>query len=147
MLGATGRAILDQLIAGRTDPELLASLAKGRLRDKREELERALRGLVSPHVRLMLAVQLGHIDSLDEGIERLSREIEVRMRPFGERLANLRTIPGVGQRTPELILAEVGPDMGRFPQPQAPGVLGRINYFDRRTQEKLVTRSHGHVPT
>jgi len=62
----------------------------------------------------MLAVQLGHIDGLDEAIEKLSREIEERLRPFQEGLANLRTIPGVGRKTAELILAEVGPDMGRF---------------------------------
>jgi len=115
VLGVTGRAILEELVKGHTDPGLLASLARGRLRDKREELERALRGLVSPHVRFMLAVQLGHIDSLDEVIDRLSREIEERMRPFQEALLNLETIPGVGRRTAELLVAEVGPDMSRFP--------------------------------
>jgi len=111
----TGRSILMELVGGRTDPELLASLAKGRLRGKREELERALKGRVNSHLRFMLAVQLAHIDSLDEAIERLSREIQERMRPFEEGLLNLQTIRGVGQRTAELILAEVEPDMSRFP--------------------------------
>lgn len=115
MMGVTARSILEELIGGRTDPKLLASLAKGRLRDKRDELERALKGVVGSHLRFMLAVQLGHVDSLDEAIEKLGREIEERMRPFEERLVNLRTIPGVGQRTAELILVEVGPDMSRFP--------------------------------
>jgi len=78
------------------------------------ELERALAGRVSAHLRFMLAVQLTHIDGLDEGIDKVSREIEERMRPFEEGLANLRTIPGVGQKITELILAEVGPDMSRF---------------------------------
>jgi len=115
VLGVSGRSILMELIGGRSDPELLASLAKGRLRDKREELERALEGRVSSHLRFMLTVQLMHVDSLDEAIEKLSREIEERMRPFEDRLVNLQTIPGVGERTAELILSEVGPDMSRFP--------------------------------
>jgi len=62
-----------------------------------------------------LAVQLGHIDSLDVAIERLSREIEELMRSFQEALLNLETIPAVGRRTAELLVAEVGPDMSRFP--------------------------------
>lgn len=115
VLGATGRAILEALIAGLSCPQLLASLAKGRLRDKKEELERALQGLVSRHIRFMLIVQLSHIDALDEAIDQVSREIEERMRPFEEELHRLETIPGVGKKTAELIIAEVGTDMSRFP--------------------------------
>lgn len=114
VMGVTARAILEEMVGGRTGPKVLASLAKGRLRDKREELERALRGLVSEHVCFMLAVQLGHVDGLDESIDKLSREIGERMRPFERELGNLRTI-GVGPKTAELIIAEVGTDMSRFP--------------------------------
>lgn len=115
VLGVTGRAILEEIIGGNVSAEVLASLAKGRLRSKKAELEEALKGLVGPHIRFMLVVQLSHIDALDEAIERLSAEIEARMRPFREALLRLETIPGVGRRTAELVLAEVGTDMDRFP--------------------------------
>ncbi len=115
VLGVTGRAILEEIIGGNVDPKVLASLAKGRLKSKQAELEEALKGLVGPHIRFMLVVQLSHIDALDEAIERVSAEIEARMRPFREALLRLETIPGVGKRTAELVLAEVGTDMGRFP--------------------------------
>ena len=115
VLGVSGRAILNELVAGRKDPEVLASLAKGRLREKKEELEKALEGVVGRRLRFMLAIQLGHIDSLDESIERLSQEIEARMRPFEEALHRLQTIPGVGRRTAELMATELGTEMSGFP--------------------------------
>ena len=115
IMGVSGRKILEALIGGREDPAVLASLVKGRLKDKRAELEKALEGLFNRHTRFMLAVQLGHIDSLDEAIANLSLEVEGRMRPFEEARRRLETIPGVGRRTAELILAEIGTDMTRFP--------------------------------
>ena len=115
IMGVSARKILEALIGGREDPAALASLAKGRLKDKRAELEKALEGLFNRHTRFMLAVQLGHIDSLDEAIANLSLEVEGRMRPFEEARRRLETIPGVGRRTAELILAEIGTDMTRFP--------------------------------
>ena len=115
IMGVSARKILEALIGGREDPAALASLAKGRLKDKRAELEKALEGLFNRHTRFMLAVQLGHIDSLDEAIENLSLEVERRMRPFEEDQRRLESIPGVGRRTAELILAEIGTDMTRFP--------------------------------
>ncbi|MCL6444221.1 MAG: transposase [Alicyclobacillus sp.] len=93
----------------------MAALAKGRFRNKTKELEQALKGNVRPHQRKLLAIQLQHIDELDELIEEVSTEIARRMRPFEEDLACLEGIPGVGRKAAELILAEVGTDMSRFP--------------------------------
>ncbi len=114
IMGQSARAILAKLLEGESDPELLADLAKGRLREKRAELVLALQGELKPHHRFMLTEQLGHIDYLDEAIERLGQEIEEQLRPFEEALVNLDSIPGVNQRIAEIILAEVGGDMDQF---------------------------------
>jgi transposase len=115
IMGASGRAILAALLEGTTDPATLAELAKGRLRRKRDQLEQALRGRLTDHHRLLLALHLGHIDFLDEQIEHLSQEIARRLEPVADQLARLDVIPGVGQRTTEVLAAEVGLDMSRFP--------------------------------
>jgi transposase len=113
--GVSGRAILAALLAGTTDPATLAELAKGRLRRKRAELERALSGRLRDHHRLLIATHLEHIDFLDESVARLSLEIAERLEPCDGTLARLETIPGVGRRTAEVIAAEVGLEMARFP--------------------------------
>lgn len=115
VLGKSGRAMLEALVAGTTDPEVLAALAKGRLRGKQAQLEQALRGLMGPHQRLLLAAQLRHVDFLDQQIAQLSQEVETRMRPFESAPDRLQTIPGVGRRTAEVIMTEIGDDMDRFP--------------------------------
>lgn len=115
VLGVSGRAMLQAIIEGTEDPELLANLARGRMKNKKEELMRALHGLIGPHQKLLLAAQLEHIDFLDQQIARLDQEIAERMRPFEEDLELLDTIPGVGRRAAEEILAETGTDMNRFP--------------------------------
>lgn len=116
ILGVSGRAMLDALVAGSdVDPEALAAMARGKLRDKHARLVAALRGLIGPHQRGLLAVQLRHIDFLDAEIAALSAEIEERMRPFGPAIELADGIPGIGRRSAEAILAEIGLDMGRFP--------------------------------
>jgi len=115
VMGKSGRAMLEALVAGITDPQLLAALARGRLQGKQAELEQALRGLMGRHQRLLLAAQLRHVDFLDQQIAELGQEIEVRMRPFELAPELLQTIPGVGRRTAEVILAEIGHDLERFP--------------------------------
>jgi hypothetical protein len=82
VLGTSGRETLDALVGGTTDPAVLADLAKGKLRAKLPDLERALAGRVGPNQRLLLAQQLAHLDFLDEAIERVSSEIAERLRPF-----------------------------------------------------------------
>ncbi len=115
IVGKSAREMLDALVAGRTDPGALAQLARGRLREKLPQLEQALRGHFAAHQRFLVAQQLAHIDYLDEAIERLSAEIGERLRPFEETLTQLETIPGVGRRAAEIIVAEMGTDMSRFP--------------------------------
>jgi transposase len=115
VLGVSGRAMLAELCEGRNDPEALAELACGKLRRKLPELRRTLTGRFSSHHALIVSQLLSHIDYLDESIEALSTEIEERLRPFEHELELLTTIPGVGVRTAEVIIAELGPDMERFP--------------------------------
>jgi transposase len=113
--GVSARSMIEAIISNISDPKLLSKLAKGRLQSKKENLEQALHGLVGPHQRKMLAAQLDHIDFLDGKIKELDQEVEDRQRPFEEELELLDTIPGVGRRSAEVILAEIGTDMDRFP--------------------------------
>lgn len=114
VMGVSGRAMLAELIAGQTDTELLAELAKGQLRKKREQLVKALEGRVKPHHRFVLTELLGQIDGLDETLERFNTEIEAYRAPFEEAVALVDTIPGVAQTAAEIIVSEIGPDMSRF---------------------------------
>ncbi len=138
VMGVSAKAMLRELAAGVTEPQALAELAKGRLRNKLQALEAALTGTVDEHHRFLLAQQLGHIDFLDEQIEvlnqQISQHLEQMTRPpadddgsgtseneTGEPLSwsaaveLLDTIPGVDRRTAEVILAEIGLDMSQFP--------------------------------
>jgi transposase len=115
IMGVSGRAMLAALLAGETDPATLAELAKGRLRNKRAALEQALVGRLADHHRLLLTVHLEHVDFLDEQIDRLSEELEARLRPVAAILDRLDAIPGVGRRTAEVLAAEVGLDLTPFP--------------------------------
>ena len=144
IMGVSGRAMLEALIAGRVDPATMAELAKRRMRSKIPLLEQALTGIVHDHHRQLLAMQLAHIDFLDEQIEALNRAIEASLRalsvdtPSSEEKAPvpvtshvsppiasptltftravelLDTIPGIDQRGAEVIVAEIGIDMARF---------------------------------
>jgi len=115
VLGASGRAMLDALVGGTTDPEVLAELARGRLRSKLPALRDALEGCFSSHHALMVGKILAHIDYLDESIGDISVEIERVRAPFSEKVELLDTIPGVDRRTAETLIAEIGTDMGQFP--------------------------------
>jgi len=114
IMGVSSRSMLEALSREQSDPSQLASLARGRLREKRSELEKALDGIVKSHHRFMIVAHLEHIDFLEQAIARVSAEIEERLRPFEAELALLDTIPGVSQRTAEVLLAEIGADMTRF---------------------------------
>jgi transposase len=115
ILGASGRAMLDALCRGTTDPAVLAELARGRLRARLPELREALEGRFEAHHALVIGAILAHLDFLDEHIDRLSDAIEEQLGPFaaGVRLAS--TITGVAARTGEVMVAEIGTDMSRFP--------------------------------
>ena len=115
VLGVSGRAMLDALVAGTESPEVLAELAKGRLKDKKNHLIQALHGLLGEHQKMMIRTQLGHIDYLDGQIAELDKKIEEQMHPFEAALERLDSIPGIGRTTAEAILAEIGTKMDRFP--------------------------------
>jgi transposase len=114
VLGVSGRQMLEALLQGTRDPELLAELAKGRLRAKLPELQRALAGDFQPHHALILSQLLAHLDYLEEMIATLTTEVEARLVPFARKAELLTTIHGVSERTSHVILAELGPDMSRF---------------------------------
>src|SRR5579859_225119 len=116
VLGVSGRAMIEAILAGQEDPAVLAQLAKARLRNKIAELERALKGRVRDSHRLLLRLHLEHIDDLDAMLGRLDEEIEQRMPPFDvdELLSRLDEITGVGRQVAQVIVAEVGIDMSRF---------------------------------
>lgn len=115
VLGASGRAMLDALVQGTTDPTTLADLARGRLRQKLPALRRALQGRFRRHHAFLVEQILAKIDFLDETLERITTELDERLSPFAPMLANLDTIPGVNRTTAVSILAETGGDMTRFP--------------------------------
>jgi transposase len=115
ILGKSGREMLEALVAGETDAVALAQLARGRLRDKLPQLERALAGQFGPHQRFLVAQQLAHIDGLEAIVARVDAEIAERVRPFEEAVEQLDTITGIGRRTAEVLVAEVGTDLRRFP--------------------------------
>ena len=145
IMGVSARAMLEEIMAGQTDVELIADL-RGQMRSKIPELEKALTGIVQPHHRFVLAQQLDHIDFLDEKVETLSLRIEQQLETMnwpdepsppdaGEgaeegtavadeselpvtwnaAVALLDTIPGVNRRVAEVMLAEMGLDMSQFP--------------------------------
>lgn len=117
VLGVSGRDMLEAIVRGVDDPEALAQLARGRMRSKIDELERALTGQVRASHRLLLRLHLEHIDDLNAKIEALSAEIEGLMPPFdqNDELRRLDDIPGVGKDVVQIIIAELGVDMDRFP--------------------------------
>lgn len=114
VLGVSGRAILDALVEGQSDPATMAELAQGSLRTKREQLTKALEGRMKPHHRFVLTELLCQIDNLDETITHFDEQIKTYGAPFEEAVTRLDTIPGIGRATAELIVAEIGINMNQF---------------------------------
>jgi len=115
ILGKSGRAMLDALVCGTTDPEVLADLAKGKLRAKLPALREALEGRFDHLHAVWIGAILNHIDFLDEQIAGLTEAIGEQIAPFEQAVELLCTIPGVQRRTAEVIVAEIGVDMSVFP--------------------------------
>ena len=115
ILGLSGRAMLDALVAGTRDPEVLADLAKGTLRKKIPQLRDALEGRFGAHHGLLIGQILAKLDFLDEAIANLSAEIDRVIAPFEAEVALLVTIPGIERRSAQELIAEIGVDMTRFP--------------------------------
>jgi hypothetical protein len=102
--GVSARAMLEALIAGQRDVAMLAALARGRLRTKRDQLEAAIRGAFTPHHGFLLTEYLSQLDSFDEAIDRVRAIITQHLAAEQEAIALLDTIPGVSQRTAEILL-------------------------------------------
>jgi transposase len=162
MQGVSAQAILRALLAGQSNVKELAELAKGRLRNKQADLERALRGQLREHHRWLLAELLVQLDFLDEQIEKVEQRIEeqlAQMPPFQEAVRLLDTIPGVDRHLAILIVAEIGVEMSRFPSDRhitawagvAPGNnqtggkqrSGKTRKGNRYLERGLVLAAHG----
>ncbi len=115
ILGKSSRKMLAALAAGVEDPKVLADMAEGKLRNKHDHLLLALHGRMTGHQREMLGWQLKHVGFLDEQIRELDVKVAACLHPHEQEIDRLCTIPGVSQRTAEVILAEVGVDMRQFP--------------------------------
>jgi transposase len=173
--GVSARAMLEAILQGQGDPETLAELARGRMRNKLPELERALAGRVREHHRFLIANHLAQIDFLDEQIAVFDAEIAQHVeraglpptdRASGERaetavdpaatvsdespvdwaaaVALLDTIPGVGQRLAEQLLAEIGPDMSRFPTAAHLASWAKLSPGNNESAGKRYSGSTGH---
>ncbi len=115
VLGKSGRAILDALVAGETNPERLVALCSGRLKASRKVLIEALRGRVTDHHRFLLKLHLGQVDLLQQGMRDLEARMGEALEPFRQAIENLTTIPGIRDVAAHVIAGEVGLDMSRFP--------------------------------
>jgi transposase len=115
LLGTSGRAILNALVEGYTNPEVLVSLTSGRLKASRAELLEALRGRVTKHHRFMLKLHLRQIDQLDRSIQELEAQAREATAPFRHRVEQLTAIPGISETAASVLLAEIGTDMSVFP--------------------------------
>ena len=115
VLGKSGRAMVEALATGTQRPEEIAALAGPRLQATHEELTEALRGRLTPHQQFLLRLQLDHVRYLDQQIETVEAEVASRLAPFAGQMTQLDTIPGVSDRVAEVMVAEVGTDMTRFP--------------------------------
>ena len=110
----TGRAMLEALIAGETDPGKLAALAHPRIKAPPAQLREALRGRIMKHHRFLLRLHLQQIDAIDTAIAEIDREVNERIEPFRTTVELLTTIPGISELGARIIAAEIGNDMSRF---------------------------------
>jgi len=115
VVGVSGRALLEALIAGETRPEVLLAVTRGRLQAPRERLLEALRGRLRPPHRFLLRLHLDQIGALEQAIETVDAEVGATLAPFRERAARLTTMPGISDVLAQVIVSEIGVDMSRFP--------------------------------
>jgi transposase len=115
VMGVSGRGFLKAIVAGETRPEKLAEHANYRLKASKEEIREALRGVITPLHRAMLRRHLATFDHLQAMIAEIDTEVAALLEPFRRQVELLDTIPGVDVATAEVIIAEVGVDMSRFP--------------------------------
>jgi transposase len=115
ILGLSSRRILEALIAGQTAPQALAKLAHNNIKATSAELEASLHGRVTAHHRFMLRLHLDHLKAVDAAIACIDQEVDGNVEPFRVAIKMLSTIPGISSLSAEVIVAEIGIDMSRFP--------------------------------
>lgn len=115
LLGKSGRAMLEAMIAGESDPARLAALAHRGVKASQAQLAQALHGRVTQHHRFLLKLHLGQIDGLDGAIASIDDQVEINLAPFRTGVELVSTIPGVNTLSAEAIICETGIDMSRFP--------------------------------
>ena len=115
VMGMSGRAMIEALIAGESNPAKLARLANYRLRASQEELREALRGRVTKHHRFLLRLHLNQIDALDASIVMIDGQVEAGIAPFRAAVGQVMTVPGIRDIGAQVIVSEIGTDMSRFP--------------------------------
>ena len=114
IVGKSGRAVLDAIVAGHDDPAYLATCISVRVKARRAELIEALRGCITPHHRFMLKLHLSHIDALNAAITNIEKEVGLGLEPFRESAEHLSTMPGLSAVSASVLIAEIGVDMSRF---------------------------------
>jgi len=117
IFGVSGREMMAALIGGERNPQVLAQMARTRMRTKIPQVEEAFVGHFTDHHRFLLAKMLARIDALNADIADVETQIEAHLAPFADAVARLDQIPGVGATAAAVIIAEVGVDMTRFPTP------------------------------
>jgi transposase len=117
ILGKSGRAVLQAIVDGETDPQGLAAHVSVRVKASRSEVLEALRGRVRAHHRFMLKLHLGHIDALDKAIAQIEQEVGRALEPFRQAAKLLSTMPGLSEISANVVVAEIGIDMTRFATP------------------------------
>ena len=115
IIGTSGRAMIEALIAGETNPAKLAALADRRIKASPETLHEALRGRVTRHHRFLLRLHLEQIAAVDRAVAEIDQEVEANLDPFRSLIPLLTSIPGIGELAARVVLAEIGTDMSRFP--------------------------------
>jgi transposase len=115
LMGKSGRAMMEALIAGETNPTKLASLADPRVKASHEEFREALRGRVTKHHRFLLRLHLNQIDALDAAMATLDAQVEANLGPFRTAVDLIMSIPGIKNLSAHVIISEIGIDMSRFP--------------------------------
>ncbi len=115
VLGKSGRSMLEALVAGEQDPEVLTALARGRLREKRPQVREALHGRMQSHQQELISRILSHIEFLEAALVKLDRQIETRLVPYAQQVALLESLPVKMQKATAVVIAEIGVDRSRFP--------------------------------
>jgi transposase len=146
IIGLSGRRMIEAIIAGETDPNVLAALAHRRIKATPSELEAALRGRVTAHHRFMLRLHLDHMTALDEAIARIDKEVAANVEPFRTAIQILSTIPGISQLSAEVIVGEIGIDMGRPSQGHLISWAGLCPKNDESAGKRRSTRMRKGAP-